>query len=583
MPHVFNSLIIRLIINRKRFLHFTAFLVICMIFRPFDSQAQSLPVGTPALEDALRRAQLLGEIDSSISFTSRPLNPAASMKLKNIFDPYDAMEKERLTISYGQYRFAKNRGMIQLLPFVWQQQFNTDHPYSLNDGAMIPAKGYQTLISEGVYAQYGPLSIQLRPEYVFAENKNFQGFYKEQPDQVWAGYYNVLNYIDLPERFGDKPYRKLLWGQSSVRLTFGALSLGLSNENLWWGPGDRNSLVMSNTAEGFKHFTLNTVKPIRTFIGSFEGQIICGRLDNSGFAPPDTNRTYKGNKLYVPKRNDWRYINGIVLSYQPKWVPGLFLGLTRTFITYYKDMGHSFADFFPIITPMSKRSNYGEKESPKSNDERASVFIRWLWLRSKTELYCEYFREDHAFDTRDFILEPDYEHAYLFGLRKLIPLKGHKDQYIQFKFEVTQLAQTSTNTDRPEGEIYLHYAGISQGYTIKGQLLGAGIGPGSNMQSVSISWVKKQKMIGIEVERYVHDQDFQNTVIRDPRANWVDLGTSVFGEWSYKNLLFSSKLQFIKSLNYEHYYRPIPDDLLAFWKPRNIINVQALMGVMYRF
>lgn len=567
----------------KNLFHLIVFLLIFMICRSLESQAQSLPVGAPVLEDALRRAQLLGEIDSSISFTSRPLFPAASMKLKNVFDPYDAMEKERLTISTGQYRFAKNKGMVQLLPFIWQQQFNTDHPYSLNDGAMIPAKGYQTLISEGVYAQYGPLSIQLRPEYVFAENKIFQGFYKEQPDQVWAGYYNVLNYIDLPERFGDKPYQKLLWGQSSVRLTFGALSLGLSNENLWWGPGDRNSLVMSNTAEGFKHLTLNTVKPIKTFIGSFEGQIISGRLDNSGFAPPDTNRTYNGSKLYVPKRNDWRYINGMVISYQPKWVPGLFLGLTRTFITYYKDMGTSLKDFLPIITPISKKANYGETESAVPNDQRASFFLRWLWLKTHAELYVEFFREDHAYDTRDFILEPDHQHAYLFGLRKLIPLKGHEDQYIQFKLEVTQLAQTSTNPDRAEGEIYLHHAGIPQGYTNKGQLLGAGIGPGSNMQSASISWIKKLKMIGIQVERYVHDQDFQNRVIRDSRANWVDLGTSVFGEWNYKNFLFSSKLEFIKSLNYEHYYQPIPDNLSAFRKPRNIINFQAQIGVMYRF
>jgi len=66
-----------------------------MIFRPSESQAQSLPVGTPVLEDALRRAQLLGQIDSSISFTSRPLFPTASMKLTNTFDPYNSMEKER--------------------------------------------------------------------------------------------------------------------------------------------------------------------------------------------------------------------------------------------------------------------------------------------------------------------------------------------------------------------------------------------------------------------------------------------------------------------------------------------------------
>jgi hypothetical protein len=197
---------------------------------PMRSLAQSLPVGTPVLEDALRRAQLLGQIDSSISFTSRPLFPAASMKLNNVFDPYNTLENERWTKSDGIFRFAKERGILQLLPFTWLQQFNTHHPYSLNDGAMIPARGYQTMISGGLYAKYGPLSIQLRPEYVYAANRNFQGFYKEQSDQVWAEFYLLNNVIDLPEKFGESAYKKLFWGQSSLRLTFGAVSLGISNE-----------------------------------------------------------------------------------------------------------------------------------------------------------------------------------------------------------------------------------------------------------------------------------------------------------------------------------------------------------------
>jgi len=551
---------------------------------PVRSLAQSLTVGTPVLEDALRRAQLLGQIDSSISFTSLPLYPAASLKLNNIFDPDGSLEKQRFSKFDGIYRFSKNRGMLQLLPVIWQQQYNSYHPEGWNDGAMIPARGYQTLFSAGLYAKYGPLSIQLRPEYVYAENSSFQGFYKEQSDQVWAGYYDLLNHIDLPERFGEKPYQKFLWGQSSFRLTFGAVSAGLSNENLWWGPGIRNSLVMSNTAEGFKHLTLNTVKPIRTPIGSFEGQLICGRLESSGYFPPDTNRVYNGVKLYTPKRDDWRYINGIVLSYQPKWVTGLFLGLTRSFITYYKDMGHSFADYFPVITPFSKKSNYGDNESAVNNDQRASVFFRWLWLRGKAELYCEYFREDHAFDTRDFILEPTYEHAYLFGLRKLIPLTKHQDQCIQFNLEITQLAQTSTNPERVEGEMYLHYSGISQGYTNNGQILGAGIGPGSNLQTISVSWIKSLKTIGIQVERYVHNNDLFNAVIRDPRANWVDISTSAFGEWNYKNFLFSAKLEWVRCYNYEYLYLPVSVETPTYWNPGvNNYNFQGKLGVMYRF
>jgi len=554
-----------------------------MIFRPSESQAQSLPVGTPVLEDALRRAQLLGQIDSSISFTSRPLFPTASMKLTNTFDPYNSMEKERWTKTDATFRFAKNKGIVQLLPFTWQQQFNTHHPYSLDDGALIPAKGYQTLISGGVYAQYGPLSIQLRPEYVFAENQSFQGFYKQQSDAVWAEYYHWQNAIDTPEKFGEGDYQKLSWGQSSIRLTVGPVSLGISNENLWWGPGMRNSLIMSNSAPGFQHLTLNTVKPIRSPIGSFEGQLICGRLEDSGFAPLDTNRTYNGNKLYAPKRTDWRYINGVVLSYQPKWVSGLFLGITRTFIVYYKDMGHTLKDYLPVITPLDKKANYGEHESPYPNDERASFFIRWLWLKTHAEIYVEYFREDHAFNLRDFIVDPDHTHAYLFGIRKLIPLKAHKDQFLQINLEITQLEQTSQNPERSNGLIYCHYAGVPQGYTNQGQLLGAGIGPGSNMQSLSVSWVKGLKTIGFEIERIVQNNDFQNTAIKNPHAVWVDLGTSVFGEWYYKNLLFSAKAEFIKSLNYEWYYLPLTDAQSQFWRPRNIINFQTQIGVSYRF
>lgn len=559
------------------------FLLISLSGIPLLSFSQSLPVGTGVLEDALRRAQLLGEIDSSISFTSRPLFPTASMKLTNTFDPYSTLDKERWTKSDGSIRFAKNKGIVQLLPFTWQQQFNTHHPYSLNDGAMIPAKGYQTLISGGVYAQYGPLSIQLRPEYVFAENQSFQGFYKEQPDAVWAEYYTLNNVIDTPEKFGDSAYEKMFWGQSSIRLTYGPVSLGISNENLWWGPGVRNSLMMSNSAPGFKHITLNTIKPIRSWIGSFEGQIICGRLEDSGFTPPDTNRTYNGVKLYNPKRTDWRYINGMVVSYQPKWVPGLFLGVSRTFITYYKDMGHTFKDFLPIVTPISKKANYGETESPFPNDQRASFFLRWLWTKAHAEIYTEYFREDHAFDLRDMIIDAEHTHAFIFGMRKIFPLKVYENQFIQVNLEFTQLEQTTTSPERPSKYLYVHYAGISQGYTNRGQLLGAGIGPGSNMQSLSVSWVKRLKTIGIEFERLVQNNDFHNAVIKDPRAIWVDLGTSAFGEWDYKNLLFSAKLEFIKSLNYEHYYRPVSEDLSALWKPSNIINVQAQIGVSYRF
>lgn len=540
---------------------------------PQYSFGQSLPVGTLVLEDAYRRAQLLGQIDSTISFVSRPFYPVASLKLKNGFDPYNALKEE------GNYKFLGKWGEVKLLPVTWQQQVNTHNPYSMNDGEMIPAKGYQTMFSAGVYAKLGPLSIQLQPEYVYAQNRGYDGFPTDASDLKWAGYYNFLNRIDLPERFGNNAYSRLFWGQSSVRLTVGPVSLGLSNENMWWGPGMRNALLMTNTSGGFFHYTLNTVRPVRTPIGSFEGQIIAGRLEGSGFAPPDTNRTFRGYRLYNTKNNDWRYINGMVISYCPKWVPGLFLGITRSFNIDHKEMGN-----FPFISPTNKKNPNGGTEIPQGGDQLMSSFIRWVFLKEHAEVYFEYGREDHSYNLRDFILEPDYARAYIFGFRKLYPLTAHPDQCIQFNLEVTQLEQNRTNTQR---DYIYFYADPNitngRGYTNRGQLLGAGIGPGSDMQSISISWIKSLKMIGLQFERYVHNNDLHYNDVKDIRANWVDIGAALTGEWDYKHLLFTAKAEIVRSMNYEHIYNP-PVGSTNFWAPgEDVYNFQAKLGVMYRF
>ena len=54
----------------------------------------------------------------------------------------------------------------------------------------------------------------------------------------------------MPEKFGNQQHNRLLLGQSSISLNWKALSIGFSNENIWWGPSIRNSIMMSNHAEG---------------------------------------------------------------------------------------------------------------------------------------------------------------------------------------------------------------------------------------------------------------------------------------------------------------------------------------------
>ncbi|MGI4803706.1 MAG: capsule assembly Wzi family protein [Janthinobacterium lividum] len=544
-----------------------------------QAMAQTIPVGTPVLEDYYRRMQLLGKLDSDYSFSVRPLNPKYVIKEADVFDPDSSLSKDNF-FRISPATFAKGKGFFQILPLTWQQQYNSDHPYGWNDGPMIPAKGYQTVISGGFFAKFGPLSIQLRPEYVYAANQNFNGYASGHNDQDLSSYYTYHNLIDNPERYGNNPYEKLFWGQSSIRLTIGPISAGLSNENLWWGPGIQNALIISNNAPGFKHITINTVKPVKTYIGSFEGEIIAGRLDGSGFSPLETTVLSDGTNLFVPKRTDWRYFTGFNVNYHPKWIHGLTLGLTRTFDAYKEDV-KGFSGYVPFFISYQKVVS-GVNGDPFPRDQYTSGYARWLLTKAHAELYFEYGLNDNSYNFRDFIQSPQHSRAYIFGLRKMLLISN--DQQLLFGAEVTQLSQTPDRIVRDASGWYIHSV-VTDGQTNQGQVLGAGTGSGGNLQSFNVSWVSGFKKLGIGIDRYEHDVDFFQYYFPDINNNsrkWVDFAFALNGEWSYKNLIFNAKLQEIKSLNYEWILKDyIPGQ---YYIPHNdVYNFHGELGVTFRF
>jgi len=532
---------------------------------------QTLPVGSlDNIEDAYRRRQLLGEDTSGISFMIRPL----FLTEKNAVTLSDE-ETGLLATDLNKSLWSKGKMAVYLLPFEWRQQINSHHPYGMNDGAMIPAKGYQTLVSGGIFARIGFLSVQFKPEYVYAQNSAFREI-TEAGNEVANNYYKFYNVIDMPDRFGNRAYSKFNWGQSSIRLNFGPVSAGLSNENLWWGPGIRSSLLMSNNAPGFKHITLNTTEPIRTPIGSFEAQLIGGRLEASGVPLPSGSN-------YKAKPDDWRYLSGIALTYQPKWIQGLYLGLDRSFIMYHNQLNGKLGNYLPLFTSVNKSdiTKNAKNDEAVTRDQLISVFARWVMPESKAEIYMQYGREDHAYNDRDFIVEPEHSRAYIIGFRKLMELKGD-EEYIQFGLELTQLESAGTGKIRPSGYWYSH-SGVRDGYTNIGQVLGAGIGPGSNLQSLDVSWVKGLKKIGLQIERLSHNNDLMyNLGALDIRRHWVDLGLTGKFSWDYKNFIFNSSMSYVHSFNYQYILKN--GQTPNFWKfdHTDVNNVQLRLGVMYR-
>ncbi|MFD2145302.1 capsule assembly Wzi family protein [Mucilaginibacter antarcticus] len=524
-----------------------------------SASGQTIPVGTPVFNDYYRRMQLLSNVDSNLSFSIRPIFPELKFK-HNIYDPDSTLSKDSW-VDAGPVSFAKGSGSFQLLPFSIQQQYNSHHPYGWNDEVMIPAKGYQTLVSGGFYVRLGLLSIQLRPQYVYAANPDFEG-----------SSYNFPG-IDLPTRFGNSQYQKLSWGQSSIRLTLGPISAGLSNENLWWGPGIKNSLILSNNAPGFKHLTLNTVRPIKTFLGHFEGQIISGRLDPSGLQT-ETN-------AFVPDPSQWRYFTGFNINYHPKWVPGLTLGIIRTFNSYNQYV-EKLSHYLPWFYPYQKAS-VNNADDPIPRDQLTSLYARWLFTDAKAELYFEYGVNDNSYDLRQFINRPDLARAYQFGLRKMVSLND-PSKYILIETEITQMSQSIDRMVDGHGNWYRHHQ-VLAGHTNRGEILGAGIGPGGNSQSIDVSWIYGLKRIGVSFDRYEHDAEISNITAVDINGNsrrWVDFAFGLQGEWNYKNLIFNAKLQHIRSLNYQWVLKDYNPS--KYYIPNNdVSNLHGELGVTFRF
>lgn len=437
-------------------------------------------------------------------------------------------------------------------------QYNSALPISYNDGNMLPNVGLQHKVSLGARFSWGPISIHLQPELVQTQNNSGILYEDYLSDLNFRRnfFWYIRNKIDNGTRFGEQPFQKLHFGQSSFRVNSKNFSVGFSTENLWWGPGVRNSLLMTNNAPGFIHWTFNSKKPIKTKIGFFEFQVILGSLDSLIAPIIDFNNLPSSISYRESKFNNKRGISGYFLSWKPKWFNNLYLGLGG--VTYfYKNK--------PLVI---ESPNILSAENKQSMASLSSVYIRYQMPDENAEIYMEYGRNGKFFAPFN-IIGDTIPTAYLVGFRKLFKLKQRKipkeHSALMLGVELTQM-QLSDNRlifnasdvrGIPRTNSWYTHPYIRQGYTNQGQVIGASIGPGSNSQSLYFSWIKGYKKIGISIERILYNADFyqyhyfkaaigSNT----PSNYWVDINTSLQLQWDFKNLLFNASYMYTSALNY---------------------------------
>lgn len=490
-----------------RIFFFIFFLLIAII-----SKAQFLGLDK---DEWLRRQQLLGEYSANTSFMVRPVAKQ------------DSTNK-----------------VLEILPIQFNTKFNSHHPYGWNDQGMIMAKGLQAMFSAGILAKYGPIEIQLQPEYYYAANPNYA---------TTAGYGSAAG----------KSFSKLYGGQSAIKLNLGPITLGASTQNLWWGPGQFSSLMMSNNAPGFLHYTFNTNKPIQTPIGSFEWQLVIGKLNE------DTTKAFENSflKPFNP-RNEDRFFNGVVITYQPKFLPNIFLGVTRSEHLYTSDRNKrtGLSKYVPVLLGASPEANASTASIP--SDGAFSFFGRWILPKNKAEFYIEWGYNDFKQNFRDLAVNPSHAAALIAGFKKIVPIKNN--QLLDISGEITQMAQTPSYILRNAGNWYVH-GGVSQGFTYQNQIMGAGSGFGNNVQTLQVKKINGQEYIGIKLQRIQQDPKglggpTSNLLMRP--IQWNDVAIGFLAQKKFNDFWLTGEIQFVNSTNYG-------------WEKGNAFNLFATINARY--
>lgn len=404
------------------------------------------------------------------------------------------------------------RAAFRILDTRAELLFNSAFPRTANDGAVWMGRGLTAVVRGGAEMQWRGFTARLAPTFAYSQNRTFPlGAGPGNDSSEFA--YPWQADIDFPQRFGTDPVTLADWGQSAIRFDARSFTVGFSTENLWWGPAYRNAIVMGSSAPGFPHFDIGLAKPVHTIAGELEVRAIWGQLTRSKYSGSGTT-------------NGRRMLSGLTIGYQPKFISGLTLGLNRALYKEWPNDGVGASD---LLDAFGGFFNKGERLEPGGpqvnnlNDQLTSVTARWLLPESGAEFYVEFARNDFAGSITDLALEPDHSRAFTAGFQKTLSVKSGA---FVLKGEHTTLGQPATKQLREGAPFYVHGI-VTEGYTHRGQLLGAAIGPGSNAQYIGLDRYTSKGRYGMFAERIRYDDDYAFGVLSQREEGFLQHQTDL--------------------------------------------------------
>ncbi len=415
-------------------------------------------------------------------------------------------------------------------------------------------RGLNLLLTAGAAFRFGPVRLILAPQIARQDNAEFQTIVYPlsrvpQRNRYSSPFHGAPHSLDLPQRYGADGRTLVDLGQSSLSVGAGPVEVGVATENLWWGPGIRNALVMSNNARGFPHAFLRTSEGIETLLGDFEARWIVGELSESDyFDDHDSNNS--------------RALSAAALVFRPAIEPDLSLGITRAVYSLEPGEGVQLTSPFDVFRDIGRPNAFPADtlQQGRAFDQVFSLFGQWLFPESGFETYAEWARFEQPRSPRDFFSTPNHTQGYTLGLQWAKAVAG--GPVVQLQTELTNLELSSTYPTRRVISSYTSTV-IPQGYTNRGQVIGANIGPGASSQWLAADLINERWNVGAFAGRIRWDNAAFYDVV--PNATYlghdVSLYAGVRGAVEFYDLELSTSLQRGMRYNYlfQNYARAIDD------------------------
>ncbi len=383
---------------------------------------------------------------------------------------------------------------------------NSGIPFSQNNSSMWAGRGISSRVLAGFRIEAPNVSVIFAPQIVASENlfwlQRHNYFQPLTPlGYIGRGYtfpfYFYTFPIDHPLSFGENRIRSFDLGESTAMFTGGGVEAGISNENQWWGPGIRNAMLLSNNAPGFPHAFVRTSRPVETPVGGLEVRWLVGALSESRYF--DTLST-----------NDTRSVASIAATLQSRWDPNLSFGVARSVYATtdkWQRVPLRWADVFRGVTkdnPDILDQVWQEDSVPGGRDQLFTLFARWVFPASGAEVYGEWGRSRMPKSIAGFLRAPNHTQGYTVGMQWRGDAWGGGN--IRIQSEITQLEQSATFRDGPVGSWYSSNR-VIQGYTNRGHVIGAAIGPGASSQFVGIDYIRPSWQAGAFAGRIRWNED----------------------------------------------------------------------------